>query len=149
MALERSFAMLKPGVTHRRLVGEVISRIERKTLKIIALKMMRLQKDLVERHYAEHLGKVFYEKLVQYMVSGPVIAMVVEGENAIGYLRALAGPTDPREAQPGTIRGDFAMQTRLNIIHASDSPESAQREIQLFFKDDELCPWEDGNNAWY
>lgn len=149
MAVERSFAMLKPGVTHRRLVGEVISRIERKTLKIIALKMMRLDRDLVERHYAEHIGKVFYEKLVQYMVSGPVIAMVIEGENAIGYLRALAGPTDPREAQPGTIRGDFAMQTRLNIIHASDSPASAQREIQLFFKDDELCPWEDGNNDWY
>jgi len=149
MAIERSFAMLKPGVTHRRLVGEVISRIERKTLKIIALKMMRLDRDLVERHYAEHKGKVFYEKLVEYMISGPVVAMIIEGEGAIDYLRKLAGATNPAEAQTGTIRGDYAIQTRVNIIHASDSPDSARREIGLFFREDEIFPWEDGNDAWY
>jgi nucleoside-diphosphate kinase len=149
MAVERSFAMLKPGVTHRRLVGEVVSRIERKTLKIIAMKMMRLDRDIVERHYAEHKGKAFYDKLVEYMVSGPVVAMVVEGERAIDYLRALAGATDPAEARIGTIRGDYSIQTRLNIIHASDSPDSASREIGLFFGEGEICPWEDGNHAWY
>jgi nucleoside-diphosphate kinase len=149
MAVERTFAMLKPGVTHRRLVGEVISRIERKTLNIVAMKMMRLDGDLVERHYAEHKGKAFYDKLVEYMVSGPVVAMVVEGEGAIDCLRRLAGATSPAEAQTGTIRGDLAIQTRLNIIHASDSPDSARREIALFFDDGEICPWEDGNRAWY
>jgi nucleoside-diphosphate kinase len=149
MAVERSFAMLKPGVTHRRLVGEVVSRIERKTLKIVAMRMMRLDRELVERHYAEHKGKAFYAKLVEYMVSGPVVAMVVEGDRAIEHLRKLAGPTDPSEAPVGTIRGDFAIQTRLNIIHASDSPESARREIGLFFDEAEICPWEDGNDAWY
>ncbi len=149
MAIERSFAMIKPGVTHRRLVGEIITRIERKTLKIVAMKMTRLGKELVERHYAEHAGKAFYGKLVEYMVSGPVIAMVVEGEGAIEYLRRLAGATDPREAPTGTIRGDFANQTRLNLIHASDSAESAAREIGLFFDDAEICPWEDGNERWY
>ncbi len=149
MAVERSFAMIKPGVTHRRLIGEILARIERKTLKIIAMKMMRLSKDLVERHYAEHLGKAFYGKLVDYMVSGPVIAMVVEGEGAIEYLRRLAGATDPREAPTGTIRGDYAIQTRLNLIHASDSVDSARREIGLFFDEAEICPWEDGNETWY
>jgi nucleoside-diphosphate kinase len=149
MAVERSFAMLKPGVTHRRLVGEVISRIERKTLNIVAMKMMRLDRALVERHYAEHKGKAFYDKLVEYMVSGPVVAMVVEGEAAIDGLRRLAGSTNPAEAQTGTIRGDFAVTTRLNIVHASDSPESARREIALFFGEAEICPWEDGNHAWY
>jgi nucleoside-diphosphate kinase len=149
MAVERSFAMLKPGVTHRRLVGEVVSRIERKTLKIVAMRMMRLDRELVERHYAEHEGKAFYAKLVEYMISGPVVAMVVEGERAIEYLRKLAGSTDPSEAPIGTIRGDFAIQTRLNIIHASDSPESARREIALFFDEAEICPWEDGNDEWY
>jgi len=149
MAVERSFAMIKPGVTQRRLVGEILSRIERKTLRIVAMKMMVLGKDLVERHYAEHAGKAFYEKLVDYMVSGPVIAMVVEGEGAIDYLRRLAGSTDPREAPTGTIRGDFAIQTRLNLIHASDSADSARREIGLFFDESEICPWEDGNERWY
>lgn len=149
MAIERSFAMIKPGVTHRRLVGELISRIERKTLKIVAMKMMRLDRGLVERHYAEHEGKAFYAKLVDYMVSGPVVAMVVEGECAIEYLRRLAGSTDPREAPTGTIRGDYAIQTRLNLIHASDSADSAAREIGLFFDESEICPWEDGNEIWY
>jgi nucleoside-diphosphate kinase len=138
MAVERSFAMLKPGVTHRRLVGEVISRIERKALNIVAMKMMRLDGNLVERHYAEHKGKAFYDKLVEYMVSGPVVAMIVEGESAIDNLRRLAGPTNPAEARTGTIRGDFAVTTRLNIVHASDSPESARREIALFFGEAEL-----------
>ncbi len=149
MAVERTFAMLKPGILPRRLVGEVLSRIERKGLKIIALKLTRIDRTLAERHYAEHLGKAFYDKLIDYTVSAPVVAFVLEGEDAIGKLRRLCGPTDVKESLPGTIRGDFCFTTRLNIIHASDSPESAAREIGLFFAEGELHPWSDGNDAWY
>lgn len=149
MAVERSFAMLKPGVLQRRIVGEVLSRIERKGLRIVALKMVAVDRALAERHYAEHLGKVFYDKLIDYTVSAPAVAFVVEGEDAIGKLRRLCGPTDVRESLPGTIRGDFCYTTRLNIVHASDSPESAAREIPLFFSADEIHPWSDGNDAWF
>jgi nucleoside-diphosphate kinase len=147
--MERTFVMLKPGVLQRRLAGEVLSRLERKGLKIIALKLLRLDNALVEAHYAEHRGKVFYEKLVDYTLSGPVVAMILEGPGAIALVRRLAGPTDTGESLPGTIRGDFAGSTRLNIVHASDSPESAAREIALFFKDGEICEWEDGNAQWF
>jgi nucleoside-diphosphate kinase len=149
MAVERTFAMLKPGTLQRRIVGEVLSRIERKGLNLIALKLTRIDRALAERHYAEHLGKVFYDKLIDYTVSGPVVAFVLEGEDAILKLRRLCGPTDVKESTPGTIRGDFCFTTRLNIIHASDSPESAAREIGLFFSEDELVPWSDGNHVWY
>ncbi|AEF80083.1 nucleoside-diphosphate kinase [Leadbettera azotonutricia] len=147
--MEKTFVMLKPGVFQRRIVGEALSRFERKGLKIIALKMMNLTKTLVEAHYAEHKGRDFYEKLVEYTLSGPVIAMILEGDEAIMLVRRLAGATDVRENLPGTIRGDFAAHTRLNIVHASDSPESASREISLFFKPEELCLWEDGNAKWF
>jgi nucleoside-diphosphate kinase len=147
--MERTFAMLKPGVLQRRIAGKILSRLERKGLKIIALKMIRLGKAQVEAHYAEHRGKDFYEKLVEYTLSGPVIAMILEGPGVIGITRRLAGPTDAGESPPGTIRGDFAGTTRLNIIHASDSPESAAREISLFFNEGEICIWEDGNARWF
>jgi nucleoside-diphosphate kinase len=141
--------MLKPGVLQRRIVGEVLGRLERKGLKIIALKMLRMDKAMAETHYAEHRGKNFYEKLVDYTLSGPVIAMILEGEGAIARVRRLTGPTDVNESLPGTIRGDFAASTRLNIIHASDSPESAVREAALFFRGDEILDWEDGNVRWF
>jgi nucleoside-diphosphate kinase len=141
--------MLKPGVVQRRIAGEVLSRLERKGAKIIALKMIRMDKARTEAHYAEHRGRDFYEKLVEYTLSGPVIAMILEGPGIIGMTRRLAGPTDVRESLPGTIRGDFAGTTRLNIIHASDSPESAAREIPLFFTEGEICDWEDGNARWF
>ncbi|MFQ3546965.1 MAG: nucleoside-diphosphate kinase [Termitinemataceae bacterium] len=147
--MERTFAMLKPGVLQRRLVGEVLSRFERKGLKIVGLKLMQLDRTLVEAHYREHVGKDFYQKLVAYTLSGPVIAMVLQGDGVIAAVRRLVGPTDINIAQPGTIRGDFAYQTRLNIVHASDSPSSAEREINLFFKDSELIDWEDGNAQWF
>lgn len=149
MADERSFVMLKPGVLQRRIAGEVINRIERKGYKIIALKIMNIDMALAETHYAEHKGKVFYEKLIQYTVSGPVVAMVVSGEEAVAGLRRLAGPTELKDASSGTIRGDYAYRTRLNIMHASDSVSSAEREIALFFKENELCPWTDNNEQWY
>jgi nucleoside-diphosphate kinase len=147
--MERTFVMLKPGVLPRRITGELISRFERKGLRIIAIKMLRLDKGMAETHYEEHKGKDFYDKLVEYTLSGPVIAMILEGEDAIALVRRLAGPTDIRESLPGTIRGDYAARTRLNIVHASDSPESAVREISLFFKPEEICQWEDGNASWF
>jgi nucleoside-diphosphate kinase len=141
--------MLKPGVLQRRIVGEVLSRIERKGLKIIALKLMKISRELAETHYAEHKGKPFYDKLVEYTISGPVVAFVLEGNDAVVKLRRLCGPTDVMESAPGTIRGDFCFTTRLNIVHASDSPASAAREIPLFFAEDELVSWSDGNDGWY
>jgi nucleoside-diphosphate kinase len=148
MAIEKTYVMLKPGVLQRRLAGEIIARIERKGLKLVALKMIKIPKELAETHYAEHKGKDFFPELVSFIGSGPVVAMVVEGDDAIARIRALCGATKVDAALPGTIRGDYAMHTGLNIIHASDSSASAAREIGLFFKESELCPWTDGNDAW-
>jgi nucleoside-diphosphate kinase len=147
--MERTFVMLKPGVIQRRIAGEVLRRLERKGARIIALKMLNLDKAAVEAHYAEHRGKNFYESLVEYTLSGPVIALVLEGPGVIGITRRLAGATNAGESLPGTIRGDFAGTTQRNIIHTSDSPESAEREIPLFFTEKEICPWEDGNGRWF
>jgi nucleoside-diphosphate kinase len=147
--MEKTFVMLKPGVLQRRIAGELLNRFERKGLKIVALKLLRMSRGMVEAHYAEHRGQDFYEKLVEYTLSGPVIAMVLEGDEAIAVVRRLAGPTNLLDAPAGTIRGDYAARTRLNIVHASDSPASAEREIGLFFKSEEFCPWEDGNRDWF
>ncbi len=148
MAVERTFAMLKPGVLERRLAGEILARIERKGFDLVAAKLMRVTRDLAERHYAEHRGKAFFVELVDYVTSGPVLAMVLEGDGAVLMLRKLCGSTKAEEAAPGTIRGDYAMHTGLNIIHASDSAESAAREIGLFFRPEEILAWRDGNEEW-
>jgi nucleoside-diphosphate kinase len=147
--MERTFVMLKPGVLQRRIAADVLGRFERKGLRIIALKLTRLDRALAETHYAEHRGKDFYEKLVDYVASAPVVAMILEGEDAVAATRRLAGPTKAGDAPPGTIRGDFAAQTRLNIVHASDSQSNAEREMALFFADGEIFPWEDGNAQWF
>ena len=149
MATERTFTMLKPGALQRRIVGEIITRLERKGLKLIGLKLLQIPRDLAERHYEEHREKPFFGDLVSYVTSAPVVAMVVEGEEAIGRLRLLCGATKVEQALPGTIRGDYAAQTTLNIIHASDSPESAAREIGLFFAPTEIFEYEDGNAGWF
>lgn len=141
--------MLKPGVVNRRIVGEVIARLEKKGLKLVGLKMMQIPLPLAESHYAEHKGKPFYESLVSYIVSGPVVAMVWQGDECVTLVRKLIGSTSPAEAHPGTIRGDFCSHTQHNIIHASDSDESAEREIKLFFKDSEIIDWEDNASSWY
>lgn len=140
--------MLKPGVLQRRLVGEIVGRLEAKGLELRALKVLRIDEALAKRHYAEHEGKPFFGDLVAYITSGPVVAMVVAGEGAIARIRRLAGATKVDDAQPGTIRGDFALVTTMNIIHASDSTESAEREIGLFFAPDEIVAWEDPNRGW-
>jgi len=136
--MNRTFAMIKPDGVPRGLVGEIISRFEKKGLKIVALKMMQITPELAEKHYAEHIGKPFFADLVRFITSGPVAAMVLEGENAVPIVRTMMGATDPKESAPGTIRGDLAMTINENIIHGSDSAESAWREIGLFFKEEEI-----------
>lgn len=141
--------MLKPGVLNRRLVGEVISRLEKKGLKLVALKMMQISPELASKHYAEHDGKSFYNDLVSYITSAPVVAMVWQGDDCVQIVRKMVGATKPSEAAPGTIRGDYCVHTNHNIIHASDSDESAAREISLFFKDEEIFDWEDNAENWF
>lgn len=143
------FTLLKPGVLNRRLVGEVIGRLERKGLKLIGIKMLRITPELAAAHYAEHSDKPFYEELVSYITSAPVIAMVWKGSDCIALIRKLSGATRPLDAEPGTIRGDFCAHTQQNIIHASDSESNAEREISLFFDKSELIDWDDCASMWY
>ncbi|AGK62212.1 nucleoside diphosphate kinase [Archaeoglobus sulfaticallidus PM70-1] len=146
--MERTFVMIKPDGVERGVIGEVISRIERKGLKIVAMKMMRISEELAQKHYAEHKEKPFFGALISYITSSPVVAMVVEGKNAIRVVRTIVGATNPAEANPGTIRGDFGMDVGRNIIHASDSPESAKREINLFFSPEEILDYERAIDKW-
>jgi nucleoside-diphosphate kinase len=132
---ERTLVLIKPDGVRRGLAGEVLSRIERKGLRIVAMDMRVVGKDLAEIHYAEHAGKPFYGSLVEFITSGPLVAIAVEGPRAIEAFRALAGATDPVKAAPGTIRGDYALEVQDNIVHGSDSPDSAEREIKIFFPD--------------
>ncbi|HPZ42322.1 MAG: nucleoside-diphosphate kinase [Dethiobacteria bacterium] len=145
---ERTFIMVKPDGVQRKLVGEVIGRLEKKGLQMVAMKMMQIEPELAARHYGEHRGKPFYESLISFITSGPVVAMVWEGENAVSVSRGLIGATDPQEAAPGTIRGDLALFTGNNLVHGSDSLESARREISLFFKDTELCSYRVALDGW-
>lgn len=131
---QRTLVLLKPDAVRRGLVGEILGRIERKAgWTIGALELRTLDRELLEQHYAEHVGRPFYEPLVEFMSSGPSVALVVEGERVVEGLRTLAGPTDPIAAAPGSIRGDFGTVVRENLVHASDSEGSAEREIKLFF----------------
>ena len=141
--------MCKPGVLNRRLVGQVITRLENKGLKLVGLKLMQISPELAAQHYAEHKGKDFYDGLVSYITSAPVVAMVWQGDDCVTLVRKITGATKPSEAAPGTIRGDFCAHTNHNIIHASDSDESAAREIRLFFTEDELIDWSDESALWY
>ncbi|HEY0196163.1 MAG TPA: nucleoside-diphosphate kinase [Methanobacterium sp.] len=138
---EQSFLMLKPDAVKRKLAGKIITRLEEKGLKIVAAKMLIITEDLAQEHYGEHSEKPFFKDLVDYITSGPVLAMVIEGSQCISIIRKLVGATNPKEADLGTIRGDYAIDTGRNIIHASDSPVSAEREIALFFKEDEICSY--------
>lgn len=146
--MERTFVMVKPDGVQRGLVGEVVSRIERKGLKIVAMKMLWIDKPLAENHYAEHKERPFFSNLVDYITSGPVVAMVVEGRNAIKVVRNLVGATNPVEATIGTIRGDFGLDIGRNVVHASDSPQSAEREISLFFKEEEIMNYKRVDEHW-
>ncbi len=130
---ERTLVLVKPDGVSRGLVGEVISRIERKGLTLAALELRNVERAVAEQHYAEHAGKPFYSSLLEFITGGPLVAMVVEGENAIAAFRQLAGATNPVQAGTGSIRGDYAVEVQYNIVHGSDSPESAKREIDLWF----------------
>jgi len=140
MALERTFSIVKPDAVARNLIGEIYSRFEHNGLQILAARMIRLTQDQARGFYAEHEGKGFFDDLVSYMTSGPVVVQVLEGEGAIAKNRELMGATNPKDAAPGTIRADFAESVEANAVHGSDSPESAAREISFFFKPAELCP---------
>ncbi len=138
LTVERTFFMLKPDAYERRIVGEIISRIEKKGLRIAAMKLKKLSREEAERLYAVHKGKAFFEELVSFVTRGPVVLMVIEGDSAVSVVRNLLGPTDGRKAPPGTIRGDYALSIGENVAHASDSPEAAKYEISLFFDEEEL-----------
>jgi nucleoside-diphosphate kinase len=136
--MDRTLILVKPDAFERGLTGEVIARFERKGLKIVAMRHMTVDRPLAEEHYAEHLGKPFYEDLVGFITSGPLVAMVLEGYEAVTAARQVIGATNPLEAAPGSIRGDFGLEVQTNLVHGADSPESAKRETALFFP--ELAP---------
>ncbi len=146
--MERTLIIIKPDGVQRSLVGEVISRFERRGLRIIGLKLMQIPRALAEEHYAEHKGKSFYEGTVRYMTSAPVVVMALEGPNAIQAARQTMGATRPVEAAPGTIRADYGLDISRNIVHGSDKPETAEREIALYFKPEELVSYQRVTDAW-
>ncbi len=133
MAVERTLVLVKPDAMQRKLAGEIVSRLERRGLELVAAKLVTVDRSLAEEHYAEHAEKPFFGELVDFITSGPTLALVVEGEGAIKTVRTTMGATNPADAAPGTIRGDFALSMPDNLVHGSDSPESAEREIALWF----------------
>lgn len=147
MAREQTFVMVKPDGVQRGLVGEIVARFERKGLKLVAAKLVQVSKELAEAHYAEHRERPFFGELVTFITSSPVFAMILEGENAIAVVRAMMGKTNPAEAAPGTIRGDLGLTIGMNVVHGSDSPESAKREIELWFPEGALT-YERTVDAW-
>lgn len=146
--MERTYLMVKPDGVQRNLVGEIISRFEKRGFKIVGLKMLQISRATAEKHYGEHVDKPFFKGLVDFITSGPVVAMVLEGKGVINAAREMMGATNPLKAAPGTIRGTYGIDTGRNVIHGSDSPESAEREIALFFKEDELFTYSRDVDSW-
>jgi nucleoside-diphosphate kinase len=146
--MERTLVLLKPDCVQRRLMGQVISRFEDKGQNIIAMKMLQVTPELAKEHYAEHVEKPFYPGLEAFITGGPVVAMVVEGLQAIGVVRDMLGATSGLKATPGTIRGDFSSSRQMNLVHGSDGPEAAQREIALYFRDEEICQYAPAVASW-
>jgi nucleoside-diphosphate kinase len=149
MPLERTLVLLKPDCVQRRLMGEVLGRFERKGLNVVAMKMLQVTKDLSKQHYAEHVSKPFYPNLEQFITASPIVAMVVEGLEVIRVVREMLGATSGLKAAPGTIRGDFSSSRQMNLVHASDGPESAAREIGLYFKESEIFPYSPTLKPWF
>ncbi len=148
MSLERTLIILKPDAVARGLIGRIITRFEEKGLKIVGMKLMRIKPAMARQHYAEHKGKPFYHGLLQFITSGPVVLMVIEGKGAIGVCRRMMGATFGCDAEPGTIRGDFGLSNRFNLIHGSDSLKAARREISLYFRSGELVRYSTDDLKW-
>jgi nucleoside-diphosphate kinase len=146
--MQRTLIVLKPDAVQRRLVGNLIQRFEQKGLRLVALKLVQATRDLAEKHYAVHKGKPFYDSLLQFLTSGPTVALVLEGREAVTVARTLMGVTDGTKAPPATIRGDFAISVQNNLVHGSDSPENAAQEIALWFKREELVNYTMADAAW-
>ena len=146
--MQRTLILLKPDCVQRRLIGTVIHRFEQKGLRLVALKLVAASRDLAEKHYAVHKGKPFYESLLSFLTSGPTVALVWEGREAVAVARGLMGPTDGTKAPPATIRGDFAISVQNNLVHGSDSVENANIEIALWFKPEELVSYQPTDAAW-
>ncbi|MEQ8466409.1 MAG: nucleoside-diphosphate kinase [Coleofasciculus sp. D1-CHI-01] len=146
--MERTFLMIKPDGVQRNLVGEIIQRLETKGFTLVGLKLMSVSRELAEQHYAVHKDKGFFAGLIEFITSGPVVAMVWEGEGIIASARKIIGATNPLSAEPGTIRGDFGVTVGRNLIHGSDGPDTAKEEIKLWFKEEELVSWQPTINPW-
>jgi nucleoside-diphosphate kinase len=146
--MQRTLVLIKPDGVQRGLIGEIIRRLERRGLKLIAMKLMRVPREQAARHYAEHESKPFYEGLLGFITSGPIVAMIWEGREAVTVVRSVMGSTDPLKAMPGTIRGDLALDLGMNLIHGSDSPARAEAEIALFFSPSELYDYERTIDRW-
>ncbi|WP_100331419.1 nucleoside-diphosphate kinase [Bacillus xiapuensis] len=146
--MERTYLMVKPDGVQRGLIGDIVARFEKKGFQLVGAKLMNVSKETAEKHYAEHKERPFFGELVDFITSSPVFAMVWEGENVIATARQMMGATNPKDAAPGTIRGDFGVTVGKNIIHGSDSPESAEREIAIFFKQEELVSYSKQVNNW-
>ena len=148
MALEKTFVLLKPDAVARRLSGDILGRFEAKGLKIVAMKMLKVTPELSRQHYAEHVSKGFYPLLEEFITSGPVVALVLQGPGAIAVVRTMLGPTNGRDAAPGTIRGDYGLSRQMNLVHGSDGPEAAAREIAIYFKPDEVIEHSSSLDPW-
>ena len=146
--MERTLVIAKPDAVQRGLIGEIVSRIEKRGLKIVAMKMMWMDEALARQHYAVHEGKPFFESLIRFITATPVVAMVVEGPHAIEAVREMMGATDPVKADAGTIRADLALDVQRNLVHGSDGPETAAREVALFFREDEILSWTRDVDRW-
>ncbi|TMF87613.1 MAG: nucleoside-diphosphate kinase [Chloroflexi bacterium] len=146
--MQRTLVLVKPDGVQRGLIGRIVARLERRGLKLVAMKMMRISRELAGRHYAEHRGKPFYDGLIAFITSGPVVAMIWEGREAVTVVRSVMGSTDPLKAAPGTIRGDLALDLGMNLIHGSDSVDRAESEMALFFSADELHDYERTADRW-
>ncbi|MDO3679170.1 nucleoside-diphosphate kinase [Paenibacillus ehimensis] len=146
--MEKTFLMVKPDGVQRGLIGEIVRRFEQKGLQLVAAKLVQVSREQAERHYAEHVGKPFFDNLIKFITSGPVFAMVWQGDQVIALSRTMIGKTNSLEALPGTIRGDYAVHTNLNLIHGSDSPESAEREIANFFRPEEVLDYSKAIQTW-
>ena len=146
--MERTLVLLKPDCIQRRLVGRVLGRFEDKGFNVVALKLMRVTPELAKRHYVEHVEKSFYPSLEMYITGGPIVAMIVEGPRVIDVVRGMVGPTNGLDAAAGTIRGDLSISNQMNLVHASDGPEAAEREMGIFFAGEEICGYEPTIGVW-